>query len=347
MTPSRTGGPLLDERVALRTARLVMATRPADPDGSRSLLDQVRRDLPAIDAAARQWTGLGADLPPTECRVVSRPGWVRANLAGLRGTLDPLADKLGQRPRFAAQVMGAQLGALLGLLSTKVLGQFVLPLGGPGQGQLVVVGPNLLELAEEHGDLAADIHRTILLHEVTHRLQFDGVDWLGEHLRHLVRSYLEDAKVDASRLSDLAGRLPEVVAEVRESGSIQTLVEAVMTPQQRAVLEQAQGLMSLLEGHGTAAMYRAVDGVVERPEDVREALSNRPDDVTTKVLTAVAGLEKKKSQYRLGEQFVNAVVEAGGVEALNLAFDGPASLPSQQEIDDPEAGLARVRADAA
>lgn len=324
-----------------------MATRPADPEGSRRLRDGIQRDLPAIDAAARTWSGLGADLPPTQCRVVSRPGWVRANLAGMRGTLDPLSEKLGKRPRFASQVVGAQFGALLGLLSTKVLGQFVLPLGGPGLGQLVVVGPNLLDLAEEHGELADDIHRTILLHEVTHRLQFDGVGWLGEHLRHLVRTYLEDARVDPKRMADLAGRLPEVIADVRRTGSIQSIVEQIMTPAQREVMEQAQGLMSLLEGHGTAAMYRATDGVVQQPEAVREALTKRPDDVTTKILTAVAGLEKKKSQYRLGEAFVDAIVEEGGVEALNLAFDQPSNLPSTDEIDDPSAWLARVRADAA
>lgn len=344
MSPAGTSGsrPLLDERAALRAARFVIPTRPSDPDASRALLAQVRDELPSIDAAARRWTGLGADLPPTQCRVVSRPGWVRANLAGLRGTLDPIADKLGNRSRMASRVLGVQLGGLLGLLSTKVLGQFVLPLGGPGGGQLVVVGPNLLDLADEHGELATDIHRTVLLHEVTHRLQFDGVDWLGEHLRELVRTYLEDAKVDPANLADLAGRMGDVVAEVRRTGSIQPIVEAVMSPKQREVLDRAQGLMSLLEGHGTAAMYGATEGVVDRPDEVREALSNRPSDVTTKVLTAVAGLEKKKSQYRLGEAFVDAVVEQAGIEGLNRAFEEPSHLPSTDEIDDPDAWLTRM-----
>ncbi len=344
MTPSRSAGPLLDERVALRTAKLVMSTRAADPVASRQLREVIERDLPAIDAAARKWSGLGADLPPTQCAVVSRPGWVRANLAGMRGTLDPIAAQMGKRPRFASQIVGAQFGALLGLLSTKVLGQFVLPLGGAGGGQLVVVGPNLLDLADEHGPLAEDIHRTILLHEVTHRLQFDGVGWLGEHLRHLVRSYLEDAKVDPKRMADLASRLPEVIKDVRRTGSITPIVEQIMTERQREIMEEAQGLMSLLEGHGTAAMYLATDGVVEDADAVRAALSNRPDDVTTKILTAVAGLEKKKSQYRLGEAFVQAVVDKGGVAALNLAFEHPENLPSTDEIDDPDAWLARVGA---
>lgn len=333
---------VLDEALAVRTARLLTPTRVPDVEGSRRLRAGIQADLPGIDAAARRWSGLGADLPPTTCRVVSRPGWVRANLAGMRGVLDPVAEKLGKRPKLASKVFGVQLGALLGLLSTKVLGQFVLPLGSAGGGQLVVVGPNLLELAEEHGDLAADIHRTILLHEVTHRLQFDGVDWLGEHLRSLVRDYLEDTRVDPERFADLAGRLPDVIAEVRRTGSITPIAEAMMSERQREVLGQAQGLMSLLEGHGTAAMYGATEGVVDDPDAVREALSNRPSDATAKVLTAVAGLEKKKDQYRLGEQFVDEVVESVGTAGLNRAFDGPEHLPGADEIQDPGGWMSRV-----
>lgn len=333
---------LLDERVALRAARLVTPTRLPDPEGSRLLRASVKADMPRIDAAARRWSGLGADLPPTACRVVSRPGWVRANLAGLRGALDPIADRLGARPRLASKVMGAQLGALLGLLSTKVLGQFVLPLGSASGGQLVVVGPNLLELADEHGDLATDIHRTVLLHEVTHRLQFDGVDWLGGHLRDLVASYLADTKVDAERIQQAANQLPRLIAEVRASGSITPFVEVLMTEHQRAVIDQAQGLMSLLEGHGMAAMYGATDGVVEDPEGVRKALTSRAPDATAKILTAVAGLQKKKDQYVRGEAFVDHVVEAAGVDGLNRAFASADHLPTVDEVADPPAWLLRV-----
>ncbi|MFT5221870.1 MAG: coenzyme F420 biosynthesis associated uncharacterized protein [Glaciecola sp.] len=333
---------MLDERLALRAARLVMPTRTADPEAARALRAAVKADMPAIDAAARTWSELGADLASTHCRVVSRPGWVRANLAGLRGALDPVADKLGQRSKLASKVLGIQLGSLLGLLSTKVLGQFVLPLGSAGGGQLVVVGPNLLELAEEHGPLARDIHRTILLHEVTHRLQFDAVDWLGGHLRSLVASYLQETKVDPQRLTEMGARLPELIGELRRTGSITPIVEALMTERQIEVLDQAQGLMSLLEGHGTAAMYGATAGVVDDPVGVRAALSNRPADATTKILTAVAGLEKKKSQYRLGEAFVSEVVESAGIAGLNQAFLSPSGLPSTDEVAEPGIWLARM-----
>jgi uncharacterized protein (DUF2342 family) len=166
--------PLVDERVALWAASLVAPSRRNDPVAVARLRAEVADDLPRIDAAARRWTELGADLPPVEARVIGRLSWVRTNLASMRGAFDPLRDRLPGDRRLASRLLGVQLGALFGLLSTKVLGQFVLPLGGPGGGQLLVVGPNVLELGDQHGELATDIRRTVVLHEVTHRLQFDG-----------------------------------------------------------------------------------------------------------------------------------------------------------------------------
>ncbi len=334
--------PLIDEQAALWAARITSSSRRSDPVASARLRAEVLTDLPAIDAAARAWTRLGADLPPTEVRVIGRLAWVRANLAGMRGAFEPLADRLSGQRRIASRVLGAQVGALLGLLSGKVLGQYVLPLGTGGGGELVVVGPNVLELGEEDAQLAVDVRRTVLLHEVTHRLQFDGAPWLAGHLRSILDRYLEHARLDPAALLESAPRLPEAIAQVKASGTIQPLVDIVLSPEQVDVLAEAQGLMSLLEGHGNAVMFDAGGDLVSDPDAVREALAARRGDVTSKILTAVAGLETKRRQYREGEAFVREVLDLGGVEALNRAFEQPENLPHGDEVDDAAAWLARL-----
>jgi coenzyme F420 biosynthesis associated uncharacterized protein len=337
---------LIDERMALWAARLTAPTGASAPVASARLRAEVSADLPAIDEAARRFSRLGADLDPTTVRVIGRMSWVRANLAGLRGAFDPLGERLSGRRVVASRVLGVQLGALLGLLSGKVLGQYVLPLGRgrEGGGELVVVGPNVLELGEEDPQLAVDVRRTVLLHEITHRLQFDATPWLAGHLQGLLDRYLEHARLDPASLLEAAPRLPEAVAEVRSSGTIQPLIETILSPEQVEVLAEAQGLMSLLEGHGNTVMFDAGDGLVSDADAVREALAARRGDVTSKVLTAVAGLETKRRQYREGEAFVREVVELGGIDKLNLAFARPANLPRGDEVDDPAGWLARVDA---
>jgi coenzyme F420 biosynthesis associated uncharacterized protein len=334
---------LVDEQVALWAAAVVAPSARSDPRAVAALRAEVAADLPRIDQAAREWTHLGADLAPVRARVVGRSGWVRANLSGLRGAFEPIRERLGNRRVIASRVLGAQLGAMLGLLSTKVLGQFVLPLGGPGGGQLLVVGPNVLSLGEDHGPLASDIRRTVVLHEVTHRLQFDATPWLGDHLRGLLDRYLAAARVDTSALLEAAPRLPAAVAAVRETGDLQPLLHSILTPEQTVVIEEAQGLMSLLEGHGNAAMYAAADQeLIRDPAGVREALASRRGDLTSKILTAVGGLEMKRRQYREGESFVTSVIDLAGIEGLNRAFEAPGHLPRVDEVEDPAAWLARV-----
>ena len=343
MAPTPDHRPLIDEASALRAAALVAPARRSDPQVVADLRAAVVADLPRLDAAARRWAQLGADLPPTTVRVVGRTGWVRANLATLQGAFEPLRERLERRRRAASVVLGTQVGSLLGLLSSKVLGQYVLPLAGPGHGQLVVVGPNVLDLGDEFGDLAVDIRRTVVLHEITHRLQFDATPWLGGHLRGLLERYLSDARLDAAALIEAAPRLPQAVAAVREHGEIEPLLDVVLSDDQAAVIREAQGLMSLLEGHGTTAMYEAAEPeLIRDTAGVREALASRQGDVTSKVLTAVAGMEMKRRQYREGEAFVRTVIERDGVAGLNRAFSTPEQLPSAAEVRDPEAWLARV-----
>jgi len=334
---------LVDTALALRTAALLAPSGRPDPARAAALTEAVHAELPAIDAAARAFTGLGADLPATSIRVVGRTAWVRANLEVIAATFEPLRERLEQRPTASRRALGLQLGGLLGLLSTKVLGQFVLPLAGPGSGQLLLVGPNVLALAEEHGGIAEDIRRTVVLHEVTHRLQFDGTGgWLGDHLRDLVARYLSHTRVDGNQLAELAPKLPAAIFKAKETGELKPLLETVLTPEQSEVMDKAQGLMSLLEGHGNTTMYSAQEAGIADPEGVREAMDSRRGDLASKVLTAVAGLEMKRRQYREGEVFVRAVLEQAGTEGLNQAFVAAANLPRGEEIADPDGWLARV-----
>lgn len=333
--------PLIDEVIALRTAALVAPRHRASPAQVAQLRARVATDVAEADESARAWSGLGVDLPPTRVRVVSRAGWVQANLIGLRGAFDPLAERLAGR-QVAARFVGWQVGMLLGLLSTKVLGQYILPLGGPGQAQLVLVGPNLLELSRRLGPLTDDVRRVVLVHELAHRLQFDGVPWLGDHLRGLLGRYLDSARLDPGAVLEALSRLPDALRALREERSITPLVQAVLNEEQRAVVDEAQALMSLLEGHGNAAMYSATRGFVRDPDHVREALERRHSDLFARLLTAVAGLDLKRRQYREGEAFVRTVVERVGTAGLNAAFRDPGSLPTLDEISAPERWLARV-----
>jgi coenzyme F420 biosynthesis associated uncharacterized protein len=337
---------IVDERWAVWAAAAVAPRASVDPHDAASLREAIEADLPAVDAAARAFTGLGGDLPPVRVSVIGRLGWVRTNLAALRGVLDPLGERLARRPG-SRQLISVQLGAVLGLLSSKVLGQFVMPLDGRSvrdgePGQLVVVGPNVLHVAVDHPDLAVDIRRAVLLHEVTHRLQFAVAEWLAGHLHQLVATYLSHARIDPEALQHLAADAPRILADVRRTGTIKPIVDAVLTSEQAEVLERAQALMTLLEGHGNVVMLDGGTGLVDDPEAIRATLGRRHQDVTSRLLTSLFGMDAKRRQYREGEVFVREVVAQGGMATLNRAFTSPEHLPCRDELDDPSAWMRRI-----
>jgi putative hydrolase len=132
---------------------------------------------------------LPAQLPPLE--FVDRSAWIAANLKGMRPLLGRLTDRLADEssvlsgPLRAASgfLLGAQVGALTGMLSQRVLGQYDLALLDPAvPPRLLLLAPNLAQAARNLGVDRDELVLWVTIHEITHAVQFSGAPWLREHL---------------------------------------------------------------------------------------------------------------------------------------------------------------------
>jgi uncharacterized protein (DUF2342 family) len=56
----------------------------------------------------------------------------------------------------------------------------------------------------------------------------------------------------------------------------------------------------------------------------------------------LTGMDLKLEQYKRGERFVRAIAAAGGRPALNRLWEGPESLPRDDEIEVPDRWVTRV-----
>jgi uncharacterized protein (DUF2342 family) len=60
------------------------------------------------------------------------------------------------------------------------------------------------------------------------------------------------------------------------------------------------------------------------------------------LLAKITGLDMKLEQYRLGEAFVNAVVDKKGHDAALRLWEGPENLPTLAELRAPDDWMRRV-----
>jgi coenzyme F420 biosynthesis associated uncharacterized protein len=299
-------------------------------------------------------TGLRSLAGPARARVTDRAGWVRANLASFRRLLRPLLEKLG--PRLAAaplapvgRVMtGAQLGTMLGWMATRVLGQYDLLLVedevAEDQDIVYYVGPNVLAMEKRFAFPPREFRLWIALHEVTHRAQFTAVPWMRPHFLSLVERALGAVDPDPRRFLEALRRAVDQLRSGHNPLDDGGLVALLAGPEQHAVLQQVQGLMSLLEGHGDVTMNRAGSGRIPNAARFHRTLHERRAELTApaRLLQKLIGLEAKLKQYEQGERFIEAVEAAGGAALMARVWEGPEQLPSLAEIRDPARWVTRI-----
>ena len=319
-----------------------------------SLQPDFERFTAVAEVAVEAETGLHSLAGNARARVTDRAGWVRANLASFRRLMRPLNDRLGDRmvgpfAPVARGIAGAEVGALLGWMSKRVLGQYdllVIEDEAPEEQDIVYyVGPNVLGLERRFAFPPEEFRLWLALHEVTHRAQFTGVPWMREHFLGLVEITLGGLDPDPARLLKALTRAVEEFRNGRnplDDGGVAVLFAS---PEQRDALEHLSGMMSLLEGHGDVTMDRAGAAEIPNAERFSRVLHQRRAQVNPalKLLQKLIGLDAKMKQYEAGERFIETVEAVGGERILDRVWAQPENLPTLSEIRIPTDWLSRLQ----
>lgn len=342
----------VDWALASRVARRVAGR---DPLGCSYLAESLRADFADVTRQAEMLVADHTGLRPpgqATATVLDRSGWVDVNVASMRRLLGPLTDKVGARMArstiapFGRSVAGTELGVLLGWFAQRVLGQYDLLVPGDGDtpaDAVYYVGPNVLGLEKRFAFRPRDFRLWVAIHEVTHRAQFCGVDWMRGYFLDLVGQAMGMVDTDPRAVVAALLRAADELRQGRNPLDEGGVVALLASDEHRGVLTRIQALMSVLEGHGNRVMNELGRvHVAGQDRMVRVLSSRRRSAGLTGLLSRVLGLDAKMRQYEVGERFVEAIEREAGPRALDPAWRGPEWLPTLDELGAPSSWLVRV-----
>jgi coenzyme F420 biosynthesis associated uncharacterized protein len=349
VSPVRAPDPV-DWATARTVARIVAGRDPLVSSYLGASLDADFGGLTVVaEELVAEHTGLHA---PGHVRavVLDRREWVDSNLASMRNLLDPLMQRFGETMAhnpfapIGRRIAATELGALLGYVAQRVLGQYDVLVPDDRGEAVYYVGANVLGLEKRFAFRPRDFRLWIAIHEVTHRAQFVGVPWMREYFMSLVQKVFELVDPDPRTMARALSNAVEAIRRGQNPLDEGGLVSLIATDEQRGVLGQVQALMSLLEGHGNVVMTDLGAKHVAGEERMARVLHQRRQaGGIAQQVQKLLGLEQKMRQYEVGEKFVRGVLDAGGPRAIDNAWVAPENLPVLAELDDPAAWLARVQ----
>lgn len=328
---------------------------PTDAAAQQQELEGITR---AAAVEAEEFSGLVAGSV-ADVQTVTRAQWVEANIETFRFVMNPLAQKLSgggadmPLPMQATQVlsqisgvfMGLQTGLVLGYMGKHVIGQYELALPAPTPPRLLYVVSNLAQMEKDWSLDPKQFRYWIALHEITHHLEFSR-PWVQDYFRSQLKTLIDSLDFDPTRMQTAFEGLemldPERMAETL--GDPERLIQAARTPLSGEAMQRLQAFMTLAEGYATFVMDAVGAKLLSDHARLKEAMERRRQSVSPgdALLERLLGLELKRRQYEDGVKFCRYVAGMHDVESLNRAWENPESLPTTQELAEPDLWIARV-----
>jgi coenzyme F420 biosynthesis associated uncharacterized protein len=314
----------------------------------------VEKCLPIVS----EYTGTTLPNGAPETFAFDRVDWINANLEQFQRMFKAI-DELNSRKNLSGiartwanlnqSVLSYQIGLVLGYMARRVLGQYDLALLGREQvlttGKLYYVEPNIRGIEAKLGLHREDFRMWLALHETTHAFEFEGHPWVRDHFNSLLDRYMEFLNQDAEQLKQGLKGLKTFAERLRDRDNTGNgWIEAFMNQEQRALFNEMQAMMCVVEGYSNHVMNAVGKTLLPNYDSISRKFEARQAQRTQaeQLFAKLTGLDVKMEQYRAGEKFIDEIVAARGQEAARLVWHAPEFLPTMKEIRDSKLWLERT-----
>ena len=134
--------------------------------------------------------------------------------------------------------------------------------------------------------------------------------WVRPYFNSMLEEYFGYLKEDAALLGQGLKNLKVFVERARSGDAGSSWIEHLMNEKQRELFNQMQTMMSVIEGYSNHVMNAVGRDLLDDFEPISRKFEYRQANRSQAELffSKLTGLDVKMEQYRLGEQFIDAVV---------------------------------------
>ena len=327
---------------------------PIAPDGRRlSCVPVGRADwaLRALDA----WQPVLTAMTPAATAPGAMPDTSALEPSGEPG--DALVNLLGQwAGMMGPMFFGLQVGSVVGHLSQRALGQYVLPVPWPVNDELLVVPANIASFASdwslpEEEALVWVCARELASHSVLARPS------VRAHIDRLLKAFAASASTAQQGLMDrlssmgdeldlpgVGGEPMDIAALQGMLGNPEALLGSLLTPDVRRTSDQLTAIAIVVDAYADHVADLVGRHLVGAHAALAEAWYRRRIErgKGEEAAGALFGLDLDQVQVDRGRAFVAGVIERAGEEQLGRLWTSERTLPTPAEVDAPGLWLERI-----
>lgn len=250
--------------------------------------------------------------------------------------------------RIGGSLFAAQLGGVIGRLSLEVVSGGDVGIPVMPDGVAAILPQNFADFGRDLDVTDDQLALYLATRELAHARLFRHARWLRLHVISQVTEFARGIHVDTAALEDLAGRFdpsnPDELRSALESGALLP----GRTEAQDAALARLENLLATIEGWVEVV---TADATARLPEaaKIAEAVRRRRavGGPAEQAMASLVGLELRPRRLREAAAMWRAVTDAVGAAERDALWDYPDLMPASEDIDDPQALIARLKARAA
>jgi putative hydrolase len=336
---------------------------------SRKVPESVGKSIDAAMATGSLWLDEVTEIASitSEPKLLSRELWVADSLGLFKDLATPVANRMSEAltenfkenlpeefsgfmsqasglMKSAGSVMFAmQMGQALGRMAEEVLsaGDIGLPIFK--EPRPAFVAQNLAQLVDSLEEDSDQVYFYFVIRELAHARLFKQSKWLRDYTVNLITSYAREISIDNTRIIEMSENFdPADIGNIQKAFESGSLI-APRTPSQTTALERIETVLALIEGW-VDCVTQAATNRLPRSAAIAEVVRRKRSagGPAEKTFLTLIGLELRPRKLREASAMWNQITDKVGIQKRDAIWSHPDLLPSDSDIQDPTALIAKL-----